>query len=383
VFDEVRGAVSQLEEVLRDLDPGRVDGRDAAELLDVFARGERLCAAAKTLLARRVAETGVWREGGHRSAAHWVAETTGETVGAACRAIETARALGELRETDAAFRAGDLSETQAAEITSAACTDPSAEAELLATADASSVKGLRDRCRQVRAGAEADDKEWARRLHETRRAHKWTDPDGAYRIDVRMPPEAGARFDSAWQAHTDRIFCEARRAGLREPRAAYAADALVALATDGPCKPAEAHLIADSAPVGRGHTEPGERCELKGIGPVPVTTARALLNDARVTVMVRDGDDITAVSSPKRTIPAKLRRALEARYPTCGVKTCDNDWFLEIDHVVPVEQGGETNVQNAWRICPHHHFLKTYRGWRVVGEPGNWDLVPPDDPDPP
>jgi hypothetical protein len=29
-------------------------------------------------------------------------------------------------------------------------------------------------------------------------------------------------------------------------------------------------------------------------------------------------------------------------------------------------------------ICPHHHFLKTYRGWKIVGEPGNWDLVPPD-----
>ena len=70
----------------------------------------------------------------------------------------------------------------------------------------------------------------------------------------------------------------------------------------------------------RGHTEPGERCEIRGLGPAPVTTARALLDDARVSVLVRDGDDVTAVSSPKRTIPAKLRRALEARYPTCGVK---------------------------------------------------------------
>jgi hypothetical protein len=40
-------------------------------------------------------------------------------------------------------------------------------------------------------------------------------------------------------------------------------------------------------------------------------------------------------------------------------------------------------VHNTWRICSHHHFLKTYAGWKVIGEPGNWDLVPPDDPDPP
>ncbi len=60
----------------------------------------------------------MWRDAGHRSAAHWVAETTGETVGAAARTLETARALEELPETDAAFRAGGLSETQACEIAS-------------------------------------------------------------------------------------------------------------------------------------------------------------------------------------------------------------------------------------------------------------------------
>jgi hypothetical protein len=59
---------------------------------------------------------------------------------------------------------------------------------------------------------------------------------------------------------------------------------------------------------------------------------------------------------------------------------------LQIDHVMPVTKGGPTSIHNVWRICPHHHFLETHRGWRAVGEPGNRDLVPPaspDDPDPP
>jgi len=38
---------------------------------------------------------------------------------------------------------------------------------------------------------------------------------------------------------------------------------------------------------------------------------------------------------------------------------------------------------NTWRICSHHHVLKTHKKWKVVGEPGDWDLDPPDDPDPP
>ncbi len=383
MFGRVRSAVDALKATARALDPACIDGRDAAALLEVASEGERVCGAMKALLARRVEETQVWREGGHRSAAHWVAQATGETVGSACRTLETARALGALPDTDAAFRAGELSEVQAAEITSAAGADPAAEADLLDAAASTSMKGLRDQCRQVRAGAEADDRAWARRLHVERRAHDWNDPEGFYRFEGRMAPDAGARFSSAWQAHIDRIFREARRAGRREPRGAYAADALVALATEGPCKPVEVRVTVDSAALARGHTEPGERCHIDRVGPVPVTTARALLDDASVAVMVRDGDDITAVTSPKRVIPMKLRRALEARYPTCGVKACANDQFLQIDHVVPLEAGGETNVHNTWRICPHHHFLKTYERWRVVGEPGNWDLVPPDDPDPP
>jgi hypothetical protein len=265
VFEEVRSAVAALERIALDLDPALIDGPGAADLLEIFGRGERVCAAAKALLARRVDETGVWRGNGHRTAAHWVAEATGETVGAAARALETARALERLPETDAAFRAGQLSETQAAEITSAAGSDPQAEAVLLATAAETGVKGLRDRCREIRADAEENDQAWARRLHAQRRAHEWTDPDGTYRVEARLAPDAGARFSAAWKAHTDRVFQDARRAGRREPRAAYA-DALVALASEGPCKPVQISAVVDSAALARGHTEAGERCEISGVG---------------------------------------------------------------------------------------------------------------------
>jgi hypothetical protein len=383
VFDQLRRAVGDLEAVSRALDPRCLDGHAASALVEVAARGERICSAIKALGAHRVEETNAWREGGHRSAAHWVAEATGETIGAAARALETARALDELPATADAFRAGQLSEVQAAEITSAAGSDPQSEAALLATAAETGVKGLRDRCREVRAGAEENDQAWARRLHTQRRAHEWTDPDGTYRLEARLAPDAGARFSSAWRAHVDRIFQDARRAGRREPRAAYAADALVALASEGPCKPVQISAVVDSAALARGHTDPGERCEITGVGPVPVTTARALLSDSVVSVLVRDGDDITAVSRPTRTIPAKLRKALEARDPTCPVQGCANDQFLEIDHIVPLAEGGRTELANLWRPCSHHHDLKTYFGWKVVGENGDRDLVPPDDPDPP
>ena len=321
MFDQLRRTVGELEAVSRSLDPSCLDGRAASALVEVAARGERICSAIKALGALRVEETNAWREGGHRSAAHWVAEATGETVGAAGRALETARALEHLPDTDAAFRAGQLSSTQAAEITSAAGADPAAESALLETAAGTGVKGLRDRCREVRAGAEADDAAWARRLHVERRAHEWTDPDGAYRLEARLAPDAGARFSSAWKAHTDRIFRDARRAGRREPHAAYAADALVALAGEGPCKPVEVRAVVDSAALARGHAEPGERCEITGVGPVPVTTARALLDDASVAVMMRDGRRSRLRFSAHTDDYATLLSATTAgvtRHPCCS-----------------------------------------------------------------
>lgn len=197
MFAQVLG---ELEEISRRLVPAALDGGGAAAFFNDAARAERLCTAIKSRLARRVDETRVWRESGHRSAAHWVAEATGETVGAASRTLETARALDALPETEAAFRSGQLSEVQAAEVAGAAAAEPHAEAELL---------------------------------------------------------------------------------------------------------------------------------------------------------------------------------------EACAVSTCANDQFLEIDHIVPLEHHGRTELDNLWRLCSHHHRLKTYGGWKVVGRNGTRDLVPPDDPDPP
>ena len=140
MFEQARSAIESLERVARGLDPACLEGTAAAELVQLAGHGKRVCAAIETLAAGRVADTGAWRAEGHRSAAHWVAERTGETVGAATRALETGRALEDLAATNQAFRSGELSETQAAEIVSAADADPHAEAELLQTAAATSVK---------------------------------------------------------------------------------------------------------------------------------------------------------------------------------------------------------------------------------------------------
>ncbi len=383
VFEEARSIAAALERLVARLEPGTLDATGAKKLVNLFTTCERLSIAGRGMAARRVETALSWKREEHRSAAHWLASTTGVSVGAAARSLQTARELEALPATAAAFRSGELSEAQASEIAATATLDPNAERPLLDSArSAVSFKGLRDQCRDASIRAR-DDEAHARSLHRTRAVNTWKDRDGAWRMDVRLAPDDGA-FVASGARGLDR---QARpRGGPRPARAA----AGVCGGRAGRAGQ-ERSVQADRGASRRqrmprssvGTSEPGERCELAGIGPIPVTIARSLSSDARVTVLAREAGEITELAPPKRTIPAKLRRRLEAAYPVCGVEGCDVDHGLQIDHITPVEEHGPTNPENTWRICTHHHKLKTFYRWNVVGPPGARRLVPPEDPDPP
>ncbi|MBO0881593.1 MAG: HNH endonuclease, partial [Mycobacterium sp.] len=38
----------------------------------------------------------------------------------------------------------------------------------------------------------------------------------------------------------------------------------------------------------------------------------------------------------------------------------------QIDHAIPYDKGGETNVDNLGLLCTRHHLLKTHTGWSIV-----------------
>ena len=134
MFEQLHSAIDTLEAVVRDLEPGLVDGAGATRLVELFVRGEHMCAAGKALATKRVEETGAHRAWGHRSAGELLAAVSGVTVGAAESTLRTVKLLEDLPATSAAFRSGQLSELQAREISYAASKDPSAESALLGTA---------------------------------------------------------------------------------------------------------------------------------------------------------------------------------------------------------------------------------------------------------
>ncbi|MFZ2056942.1 MAG: HNH endonuclease signature motif containing protein [Acidimicrobiales bacterium] len=182
----------------------------------------------------------------------------------------------------------------------------------------------------------------------------------------------------------DELFAGARRAGAREPSQAYLADALVELVTsprgDGPHRPrALVHLRVDLEALRRGNTSSGELCEIAGVGPVSVATARELLGDSIAKLLVTSATDVHAICNLGRSVPARLYSALLERDRCCVVPGCSATCNLEIDQrVVPFAQSGPTQLSNLARMCHHHHFLKTYEGYCLQGEPGAWVWVHPD-----
>ncbi|HEX2258427.1 MAG TPA: HNH endonuclease signature motif containing protein [Actinomycetota bacterium] len=138
----------------------------------------------------------------------------------------------------------------------------------------------------------------------------------------------------------------------------------------------------DYSALRRGYLEPGEVCEVPGVGPIPVAAALAFASDAFLAAVVADGQDIKAVSHLGRTIPERLRTAVVARDPICVVPGCGEHEGLEIDHIIPVHHRGRTLLKNLCRLCEWHHYLKTYHGYMVDRVGGEWIWYGPNGPPP-
>jgi hypothetical protein len=298
-------------------------------------------------------------------------------VGKACGVLESAERLEKLPATEAAWRAGKLSEAQVEEISSAAELDAYAEQELLSAVEIEDLHRLRRRCARVRAAARSDDDRSAY-LHRRRELKHWIDWEGAFRLSGRFAPEAGAVIMASLEPF--RVKSTIRGKNKDKP-AAYLADALVAMASHSAKVPSDAlrpgpsavvHVRVDYEALKRGHLKRGELCEVPGVGPIPLSAAYAFAADAFLEAVVMKGTDVVSVAHLGRYIPEKLKIALFERDQTCVVPGCGKDRDLEIDHVIGVERGGPTKLRNLALLCSWHHYQKTHHGYVLKRFGGGW-----------
>ena len=131
----------------------------------------------------------------------------------------------------------------------------------------------------------------------------------------------------------------------------------------------------------RGGVDGDERCELAGIGPVPVRTARRLLPGAVLAAVINDGIDVLNVTHLGRRATAAMLTALQWRGEHCTNSICDNSVALQIDHREDWSHVHVTELGNLDVLCSSVcHKKKTEQGWALVAGKGRRPLVPPDHP---
>ena len=363
--------VNAARRLVSQLDAARLRADDAVTLVETFGELERLVAAGRTIAAGRVAETRAWRARGATSARAFVAQRTGITLKEAAAALQTAHAVAQLPAVRDALVSGRLSAVQAAEVSAAGAADASSVPALLTLAEQESVEALRERCRDVVASA-AGDRDATERIRRARYLRHWTQRDGSVRVEGMFAPDDAAPLLSFIDSHAHRLLDAARRGGTVERLEAYAADAVSSLVREDATAKTVVNVVVSAEALERGTTVAGETSRIEGIGPVSVPAVQRLVATGAVKIVERRGVDVSRVVHVGRMIPAVVRTALEGRDPVCVVPGCNRANSLEIDHVVPLSQGGLTTIANLARLCRWHHAQKTHHGWRLSGAPGSW-----------
>jgi 5-methylcytosine-specific restriction endonuclease McrA len=137
-------------------------------------------------------------------------------------------------------------------------------------------------------------------------------------------------------------------------------------------------VVTDLETLRNGKVGRGGRCEIPGVGPIPVEHAHRLLGEALVELIIAHGTDVTTVYSAGRHIPRRVRSALLLRDPRCVVPGCDARLGLESDHwVTDFAKGGLTSLDNLVRICKRHHRDRTHRGFTLDKEGDTWIWTAP------
>ena len=507
VFRILRSIKSHLEGLAVDLVPETLAPADAQRWIELLAAIERLAAGMRLLLARRVDTDGLFDGTGERSAADWLAKTTGRSTRDAQADLECSRRLKALPDSEDAVRNGELSDQQAKAVADGAAADPDAEEELLDTARKGSFGELARKAKAAKAAALGDDEARHAAAHRNRSLSTGVNELGEGWGRFNGPAPDLARLRAALGPHLDACFDAARREGRRERAEALAYDALMSLlgihpagaghtagaastettsrgraasgstaarstggsaparspraaagrqndepasasapferrhddvpptlfgepgndpvptpapsdvvdpdahgaplhrpgdggeppgaaaspSSSDPDPPAagpapvsvprrtDAKLIlrVDATALRRGHTEPGELCDIAGIGPVPVAALREFLPDAAIEAVITNGIDVFNVTSFSRRANARQQTALQLLNIGCSREGCNTTTHLQVDHRVDWHKIKITELANLDWLCPHDHHLKTHEGWQLEPGTGKRPMRPP------
>jgi hypothetical protein len=320
---------------------------DRCALVSIREQEARL-AQQRTVIVRRADDRGDWQAAGCSSSAQWLAQISSSDYRTAARIARTSDALRILPALDEAMSSGTLTLDQVA--AAAEVATPETDAELARIAVGKAPSQIARAARTLVPPKLADDTE----LY-TRRALSmtWTRGGRELAFSGRLPLEQGAAFEQAiWSIAKPQRALDKKTGTPVLDWQQYTADALVALARHGGGEAGVkrspttliVHLSEDAPPL------------LEGAGPISPETAERLGCDARRLTIKPQGRDLVH-SRVTRCASYPQHRALHKRSDHCQYPGCAATRELEAHHLVPVERGGKTEVDNLILLCPRHHKL--------------------------
>ena len=385
LLTDLKDALLTIQRVVRTSTPGTVSGDLARAFVTVFAEAERAASSGIALYAPVVVETGSFAKSGHGTAAEWLGDLSGSSAGVAKGRLTAAeRASADSALTDA-LHESELSAAQLKLISETEAAAPGSVDGLLELAGTgASLQSLSDAASRSRAAARSKEAERARRerVHAHRHFRWHQSPEGGIRGGFTCDEIAWAKVASRLEADAKERW---KKSDKSESLDAHRLDAFLDLMgaeglseSTGPASRPQILVIIDAEALRRGTAQGDELCEIDGIGPVSVDAVIELVGEGGMQLLVKDGVDIRTVTSTRRDLPQRVEAALIVRDRTCVVTNCGKRHGLQADHCrVDYRDDGPTCLDNLARLCPEHHDLKTFGGFRLEGGPGHWEWVAP------
>ncbi len=107
------------------------------------------------------------------------------------------------------------------------------------------------------------------------------------------------------------------------------------------------------------------RLMLQGTGSITASGVRRMLCDGTLVTTITDAGEPISIGRKSRVWPEPMRRAAIARDEGCRFPGCTQTRWLDVHHIVPWTDGGETSLRNAICLCRHHHRLIHDGGWVI------------------
>lgn len=317
---------------------------------------ERAIARLRELQMRDLAELDVAQiatADGSRSLSEWVAARLDQGVESARTLVRTMRRLQDRPDLQEQLSEGSVSFDRVE-----ALSRIKEDVGLMEWADVSAIR--REASKRARVKAESE-------YFSARDRYHVMQPS----LDESRWKYWGA-LDGPSGALVDKVLSEAADAlpdlpdGTRGTRSWRQATAQVeCLVSDDPA-PAQVTVIVDAKEAAASNGESGVTLES---GPnVGRQAIQTILCDAETEIVARTEDGRTMdFGRRQRTAPPSLRRALLDRYNhTCGADGCTSRHRLQVHHVIPWSEGGETNQDNLVVLCWFHHQVVVHeRGYQI------------------